>query len=338
MKYVLILAGGEGKRLWPISRIKSPKQFHPLINQNSMLENTINRILPLVPKEHIYISTNKSQLKLLKKAIKGGDFNIIGEPEVKNTAPAIGLATKIIFEKDKEAKIAVLPSDHYIKKEEKFRELLELAYKEAEKEQIVILGIKPERPETGYGYIKLKNQKPKAKMIYEVEKFVEKPDLETAKKYLASGLYLWNAGMFIYKASYMLDEFKKHLPNTYKNLSYKDYHKTDDISIDYGIIEKTKSLVVIPADIGWSDIGSWASLYQVLAKKPGENIIRARHLDLGSCGCLIIGNKRLIATVGLKNTIIIDTKDALLVCDMNKAQDVKKVVEELKQKKQEKYL
>lgn len=354
--YVLILAGGGGTRLWPKSRLKNPKQLQPLINKDSMLKNTVLRLAPLLPKQNIFIAINEKQATLVKKQLPGLSKNILAEPFLKNTAAAIGLATVVIRKKDPDAIIAVLPSDHFIQKEAEFCRLLKIAFKEAEKDQIILLGIKPERPETGYGHIKisskLKTQRPK--QIYPVEKFVEKPDLETAKEYIKSDQYLWNAGMFIYKAGFMLSEFKKYLPKTYHRLCdiekalgtknerrviEKEYQNVDEISIDYGIIEKAKNLAVIAADIGWSDIGSWAALYEILAQKPGENIIKnAEHLGIDTRGCLIYGNKRLIATVGLSDCVIIDTPDTLLVCSMNKAQDVKKIVEKLKEKGKKEYL
>ena len=342
--YAVIMAGGSGTRLWPKSRIKKPKQLFALINQDSMIKNTVDRLLPAVPKEKVFVATNIKQVKELKKHIPELSKNIIIEPFIRNTGPCIGFAS--LFMKNQEEPTAFLPSDSYIGKEKEFRRVLKRAGEVAEKDYLVTIGIRPTDPETGLGYIKM--GKPIEDEVYNVEKFVEKPNLETAKKYLASGKYLWNAGIFIAKPKVILNLFKELSPGIYKRLQKikqnpknleKEYQKMENISFDYTVTERAKKIAVVPGDFDWSDIGNWAKLLEILSKEIGENVvIGCEHFGVDTTGCLIHGTERFVATVGLKDVIVVDTPDVVLVCHKDKAQDVRKIVEKLKEMKKDHYL
>lgn len=336
--YVVIMAGGSGTRLWPKSRIKKPKQLYALINRDSMIKNTVKRLLPMVAKSNIYLATNKAQAKEIAKELPGFKKNLIIEPAMRNTGPCIALAAWHL--KDKAEVIAFLPADHYIGKEEQFRKTLKNAFEVAKKDYLTLIGIRPTDVDTGLGYIKTnsKFQIPNSKDAYKVEKFVEKPDLKTAKQYLKSGQYLWNGGMFIAKPSVMLALFKKHAPAILKNIE-KDYTKVPNISFDYAIAEKAKNVAVVAGDFAWSDIGNWEKLLTMFSKKEGDNIVvGCQHYGVDTKGCLIHGTERLVATIGLKDIIVVDTPDVVLVCHKDKAQEVRKIVEQLKVKKKEHYL
>ncbi len=299
-----------------------------------MIKNTVNRLIPLVGQKNIYLATNAAQAKEITKELPEFKKNLIVEPAIRNTAPCIGLAALKL--KDRAEVVAFLPADHYIVKEKVFQKVLQKAFEVAKNDYLVLIGIRPTDPDTGLGYIKMgQNIETDA---YQVAKFVEKPDLETAKKYLSSGKYLWNGGMFIAKPSVILDLFKKHAPEIHNGLA-KDYEKLPNISFDYAIAEKSTNIAVIPGDFAWSDIGNWGKLLEMLSNKNEDNIIvGCEHYGVDTSGCLIHGTERLVATVGLKDIIVVDTPDVVLVCHKDRAQDVKKIVEELKNKGKEKYL
>jgi len=339
--YIVIMAGGGGTRLWPKSRLKKPKQLQSLLGAESMLKNTIRRVLPIAPKEKIYIAANVAQVKELKKEISPIPIkNIILEPAMRNTGPCIGLAATLLSKKTDEP-IVFLPSDQYIGNEKKFHKTLFKAKNAAEKNYLVTIGIRPSDPDTGLGYIKM-GQKTDQE-VYEVEKFVEKPDLAAAKKFLLSGKYLWNAGMFVARPNVILKLFEKHAPQIYKHLEIirknptklqTEYTKIENISIDYAIAERAEKIAVVPGDFDWSDIGSWSRLLEKLSQKTGQNVVvGCAHYGVDTSGCLIHGTERVVATIGLKDVIVVDTPDVVLVCHKDKTQDVKKIVEKLKQEK-----
>jgi mannose-1-phosphate guanylyltransferase len=354
--YIVIMAGGSGTRLWPISRVNLPKQFHKFSSKRSLLQETFDRIKKLVPIENIFISvveqiakTSQDQLPEVSKS------NFIIEPDGKNTAPAIGLASSIITLINPDAIIASLASDHTISKVDKFQKVLIDAFNFTQKnpDYLITIGIKPTEPNTGYGYIKFK-RKISGQKAYEVSKFVEKPNLENAKKFLISGQYLWNASYFIFKASEMLKMFKSYEINIYNGLKKiikitetKDnkqdiqriYSKFPKIPFDTVIAEKHPKQVVFPANIGWSDVGSWASLYELLSKKhSNNNISQGHHIGIDDKNCLVYAQDKLLATVGLEDIIIVDTPDVTLVCNKNRSQDIKNLIEKLKSKGKNKYL
>jgi mannose-1-phosphate guanylyltransferase / mannose-6-phosphate isomerase len=347
MNYAVILAGGVGSRFWPFSRELEPKQFMQIIGQESLLQVTVKRLKGLVDPQHTYIITNK--IYFYEVLAQVGKFhipekNIILEPLGKNTAPAIGLCAKLISQKDKDAVLLVLPSDHYIKQTGNFIATLKKAIRCAQADLLVTLGIKPTAPSTGYGYIKVGR---KIDCYLKVEKFLEKPDLSKAKKYFKDSSFYWNSGMFIWKATVFLDEVKKYLPGLYANL--QKINSTDDIaevwpqiepiSVDYGIMERSRRIALLAANFYWTDLGSWEALSEIFPKDKKGNIANGDTLDLDSQGiCVFSKGNRLISTIGIKNAIIADTPDALLVCDRNRTQDVKKMVELIKSLKRKEHL
>lgn len=339
MVYAVILAGGVGSRFWPFSRELEPKQFMKLIGNSSLLQTTIGRIKPLIKPSNILIVTNNTYFYEVKSQIaKFGipDSNIILEPQGKNTAPAIGLCARLISLIDKNAVLLVLPSDHFIKDTDKFEKTIKNAIKCAKQNFLVTIGIKPINPSTSYGYIKVAK---KNSEYFTVDSFLEKPLLIKAKKYFKDKSFFWNSGMFIGKASTFLDEIRKYLPELSNSLgmiaSVKDigkvWPKIEAISVDYGIMEKSQRIALIPADFYWTDLGSWDALADIFPKDKKGNISSPDILNLDSTGVSIFNRgQRLISTIGLKDVIIADTPDALLVCDSKKTQEVKKIVSMIK--------
>lgn len=347
---ILILAGGTGKRLWPVSRQKSPKQSKSIIGNKTLLKATCQRVAKGFKKADIFLSVNLDQLAEINKDLCGVlQKHLIIEPVKRGTAAAIGLAC-INFKPDDI--IATVNSDHHIKNEQKFLQVLRQAEKVIKKypDHLLLIGINPTYPDTGLGYIKLADEVDKIgkDKIFKVESFKEKPDLATAKKYLKSWTYLWNPAYFVFRVNTMLKLFKKHLPAQYKilmkiknnpKLLPSEFKKINKISVDYGIIEKAKKMLCLPADFDWADIGHWQMVQEVLASKPTDNVIKGKYIHLDGQGNLIYSySDKLIATVGVKNSIIIETEDAILVCPKERAQEVKKIVEELERKKMKKYL
>ena len=343
--YVVILAGGSGTRFWPASRASYPKQFLPLVGENSMLQETLARIQTKVSGDRVYIVTNKRFQGIIQKqttAYKVPKANILLEPSGKNTAPAIAWAAAIINSRDPDAVMAVLPSDHLIQNKKAYLSILDEAVSLANDNYLVTLGIVPTRPETGYGYIKGRKIKRAGKILHEVEQFVEKPPIEKARHYLKTKRYFWNSGMFIWKTSTVLEEFRKLLPDLYQaftgGFSQKAVEKfcgsLNGISIDYGIMEKAKRVAVVPAaDIGWSDVGSWEALWEVSSKDADGNVYKGDVVQCSSQKNLVFGDKRLVALVGLERMVVVDTPDVLLVCRKDQSQSVKNIVDILKEKK-----
>ncbi|MDP3970335.1 MAG: sugar phosphate nucleotidyltransferase [bacterium] len=338
--YIVIRAGGVGTRLWPVSRTAKPKQLHALTGTDTLLQMSIDRVLDMEAPDHIYVSCSKTTEKNLKEELVGiPDENVIIEPALRDTTAAVGLETIIIAKKDPTAVIASLGSDHVITDKAEFQRILKLAEKviNDKPDHILCIGIAPDAPDTGYGYIEL-GAETEAE-VYEVKSFKEKPDQDTAQEFVHAGNYLWNANMFVWRADTVLDLFKEHQPEMYKQLmSIQDdpssleteYPKLEKVAIDYAIIEKTSKILAVPGKFGWNDIGDWSRLKDELSNS-NESHVNAEHLDIDSQNILIHSNTdRLIATIGLKDIIIVDTDDALLVCDKSQSQEVKKIVEELK--------
>ncbi len=354
--YALIMAGGVGSRLWPRSRKQSPKQLLNLTAEKTMLQEAVGRLEPLFRPEQIFIVTGADYVPAMREQVPALPAeNYIVEPAGHGTAPCIGLAAIYLQRLDPEAVMAVLTADHFIKKQETFQQALAVAERMARQGHLVTLGIKPTLPSTGYGYI-LRDEKLgdiENMEAYRVKRFTEKPDLPTARKFLATGRYYWNSGMFIWRVADIMNEFRRQMPRLYEQLKEIDaaigtaqaqealervWQDVENQTIDYGIMEGARDVAVIPVDIGWSDVGSWASLLDILPGDEDGNVITGRHLNIDTQDTLVYSPNRLVATIGLKNMIVVDTGDALLICPKNRAQDVKKIVNELKARGEENYL
>lgn len=352
--YGVILAGGSGTRFWPLSRERFPKQLLHIIGESTLLQQTFERLLHKIPANRVAIVTNAAQeesitlqLNQWKDDIAG---NVILEPEGRNTAPAIALAALQLLHQDPEAVMVVVPADHVVKASKKFMRAVQFASELAENGHLVTFGIQPTRPETGYGYIQpLKRRKVGTKgsfIGYSVARFVEKPDFTTAQRYCRSGNYFWNSGIFVWKASQILSELGLHQPAWFKSFiglqrrlgskefpSYlrKVYAKLESFSIDNAVMEHSARSVVVPIDVGWSDVGSWGSLEEVAHLDKNGNVRNGNILDLGSRHSVLFADRRVVATIGLTNMVVVDTPDATLVCPKDRAQDVKAIVNLLKQ-------
>lgn len=356
--YIVILAGGSGTRFWPLSRKSTPKQLMSVFGGKSMLQRTVERVLPLAPKRVIVV-TNKLQAAETRRQleyISGVPVDVVEEPVGRNTAPAIGLAASIIARFDPDGVMAVLPADHYIVDEERFREVLRQAKGVALEGKLVTLGITPTRPETGYGYIEA--EAGAQGEAAPVRRFVEKPPLERAIEFLESGRFYWNSGMFVWGACTILDQIGLLMPDlsaALARLAFEEelweladlkpqieeiYAGIKGESIDFGVMERATGVQVIPASFGWSDVGSWSALPEVMeSDRDGHVVIDARGaVSVGSRGCLAYGSGKMVAFVGVKDLVVVDTPDALMVCAKDAAQDVKKVVEELERRGAEEYL
>ncbi|MGD0282923.1 MAG: mannose-1-phosphate guanylyltransferase/mannose-6-phosphate isomerase [Dissulfurispiraceae bacterium] len=334
----LILAGGGGTRLWPLSRINYPKQFLKINSDKSLLQLTVERLLKVVTQDDIVVVTNR-KYKFYVKSDLPAIKHVIFEPAGRNTAPATVLGIKYCMEKlacSEDEVIFLCPSDHVIRPDEKFAECLRLADTIAREGYIVTFGVKPDRPETGYGYIKAGKGIGQGKDInfHDVERFIEKPDMETARRYVEDGSYYWNSGMFAFSIKTMLDEIGRHAPEI-KGLQIHEgfedvlrvFEQMPDISIDYAVMEKSDRVVVLPLDMYWNDIGSWDSLYDVLDKDEEKNVTQGDVLAIDTTGTLILGSKRQITTIGLKDCLIVETDDAILVAKKGEAQKVKEAVD-----------
>ena len=348
--YAVILAGGSGTRFWPLSRHEEPKQFLKMIGESSLLQETLKRVQPLVsPRNVLIVSNHLYQHKIHKQLKEFGVLkeNILLEPEGKNTAPAIAWAAFRISRLNPESVMMVLPSDHMITQSQNFLKNLREAIDLAEKRYLVTLGIVPTRPETGYGYLKIKERKIGSRKIQWVEEFVEKPSLPKAQKFLKERKYLWNSGMFVWKTAVILEAFHRLLPEVYHLLKSnhddrsipKVWKKLPSVSIDYGILEKSHDVVTVPAsNIGWSDLGSWEALAEIFASNEQGNILRGDVLEIDCKNTFVFGHKRLIATVGLNDLVVVDTPDALLICQKKQSQKIKDIVGLLKQQNRPQWL
>ena len=342
----LILAGGSGSRLWPLSRELYPKQLLNIQNTESLLQSTYERLLELIPQENIismtgvkHVSNVKYQLSKIAK-----DPVVLSEPISKNTAPAIAVGAKVILDNyKKDDVILVVPSDHLIHDVKGFAESVIEGQKYAEQGYIVTFGVTPAYPETGFGYINVQEDTGK------VSKFVEKPTQEDAEKYIKNGGYYWNSGIFMFKASTLIEELSKHAPSIYSILSNFDFSETQEIpyiefekmpaiSIDYALMEKSNKIAFVKLKSDWKDLGSWKSVYDISKKDENGNVKIGHVLDEGSKNSMIYSSSKLVATIGLENTVIVETEDAILACKADKAQDVKKVFDTLKKQKDNTHL
>lgn len=357
--YVVIMAGGSGTRFWPLSRTKTPKQLMSVFGGKSMLQRTVERVLPLAPKR-ILIVTNIHQADETARQVAGYTavpLTIVAEPVGRNTAPAIALAAALIDHHDPESTMLVLPADHYIRNEAEFCRIVQAAVEAAASGTLITLGIEPTRPETGYGYIEAGDAAASAS-LYPVRRFVEKPDAARAMAFLEAGNFYWNSGMFIWKTAAILRELSLQMPELMAAVAGISFAAPDwDIaalqpqiealygtirseSIDYGVMERAAAVQVIPACFGWSDVGSWSALPEVI--DPDNNgivaLATAGLIAIDSRDSLVYGGGKLTALVGVANLIVVATDDALLVCHQDRAQDVKKVVETLQQSGRQEFL
>jgi len=337
----VIMAGGKGERFWPLSREKFPKQLLSLIGKRSLLQETVKRIQPFIPPRDVLVVTSRPLAETVKYQLpQVPRNNIISEPVGRNTAPCIGLVAKMIKE---DAVMVVLPADHIIKPGRKFLDTLKKAVTLArETENLIIIGIKPTYPATGYGYIeagtKYRRQGTSDKpQVFRVERFVEKPDRKKAKGFLKSGIFFWNSGMFVWKKSVILKAIRRYMPSLYRGLEMissknisKLYPKLPNVSIDYGIMEKAKNSLMIPADFSWEDVGSWESLDKFLSRDENKNAIIGRVSTIDSRNCIIVNRKGLLSVIGVSDLIIVSTEDATLVFPKGKGQEVKRLVEKLR--------
>lgn len=348
--YALIMAGGGGTRLWPLSRKGRPKQMLPLVEDRTMFQISVERLDPLLPPQNILIVTGRNQVEQLSRSTPQIPLeNFIIEPFGKNNGPAVGLAMMHIQRRAPEALVAVLAADHHIANKEKFRRVLGSAAELAAQGYIVTLGIDPTFPSTGYGYIK--RGEPLARIgdfeSYHAAGFTEKPNLETATQFLLDGRYSWNSGMFLFQTDQALKEYACQQPAMYALLQEIDaaigtdhYESTLErlwpqmptLSIDYAIMEKAEHMAVIPVDMGWSDIGSWATLYEVLEGDQNGIVTRGAghgHIHIDTKDTLVFSDRRVV-TIGIEDLVIVDTEDVLLVCHRDRSQDVRKVIDQLK--------
>jgi mannose-1-phosphate guanylyltransferase len=337
--YGLILAGGKGSRLYPLSRADQPKQFLKLINDKSFLVNTVDRIMPLIDRDNIYIVTNMDYKEKVKDELIGiREENIFVEPANKETATCIGLSAVKLLKQDANAVMVVLPSDHYIQGEKNYIDTLSQAIEMANRRRcIVTLGIEPSRPETGYGYIEMGERTAGSIPTYRIARFTEKPNSEVAKDFILKGTYLWNSGMFIFRADVILREIEKYLPKLHKSLMeiYKNlgeeneesvikdqYELIDGISIDFGVMQRTRKAYVIKCDFSWDDMGSFGALSRLLSTYRNNSISKNVYID--DCeNCSIFGDKNLIIGFGIKDLVVVDAGDVILVMDKNKDQEIK---------------
>jgi mannose-1-phosphate guanylyltransferase len=363
--YAVIMAGGSGTRFWPLSRRMRPKQFLSIGTEESLMQETVKRLIPLVPMENIRIVAGKHHVAAITEHLPNltADALLI-EPCARNTAPCVGLAAIHIAHKNPDAVMAVLPSDHHISDTQGYQRIFETAVEIARTGDIVTLGITPNRPETGYGYIEFNQddgqaRTPKGTQVYTVERFVEKPDKETAEDYLKSKRFLWNSGMFFFTARTILEAINRHLPEIaaglniiseaigrpdYATILDQTFSSMKSISIDYGIMEPVSQpgdathLRVLPASIGWNDVGHWGALDEYADKDKHENVIVGNAVAVDTTQSVIHATSATVAVIGLDNIVVVQTEDAILVCPKDRAQDVRQVVEALKAAKRKELL
>ncbi len=343
----LILAGGLGTRFWPLSRSQYPKQVLRLLGSESMIQATIERLLPRIPAERLAVVTSTAQaevisLELRRKGWQG--IRIILEPEGKNTAPAVGLAAVLLGAGDPRGLLAVFPADHFIGDPASLLAALDRGAVWAAAGYLVTFGIPPSHPETGYGYIKQGPPLDPAGTGFKAARFIEKPEASQARAFLDEGGYYWNSGIFLFRRDALLEAFKRSLPEVYRGLVriqqgkpapdflaevYQDF---PNISLDHGIMEHAARVAVVPVEMGWNDVGTWGALQEIFPRDAQGNVVQGRILDRGSKGCTFFAQGRLVATIGLENTIVVDTQDATLVCHRDRVQEVKDLVAELHQR------
>jgi mannose-1-phosphate guanylyltransferase len=350
--YGLILAGGRGTRFWPRSRRRSAKQVLSIVGERSLIQSTVDRLAPLIPPERLWVLTNELlRDEIVRQLPTIPRRQILAEPAQRNTAPAIGLAAHILHSLDRNAVMGVFPSDHVIGKPRRYLQLARAAFHAASKGKMVVLGIAPRWAETGYGYIEFpRGTRPGALDPVRVLKFHEKPDARTARKYLAAERFFWNAGMFFWRAEVLLEALRRYLPKTATLLAslprFSDKSFTsalnqtfplcENISVDYAVLERVANVEGLACDdIGWNDVGSWNAVYELLPRDRDGNAARSLIVSADSRGNYIDAGKKLVALLGANNLIVVDTPDALLIADRNRAQQVGDIVKLLEKNKRE---
>ncbi len=345
--YAVIMAGGSGTRFWPLSRRKHPKQLLELFGRGSLLEQTVERIRPVIPSERIYVFTNELvRGEVVRRLPRIPRQQIVAEPVGRNTAPTIGLAAHEIVRRDSDALMVILPADHVITKPTAFRHVLRAGCEVGSIEgHSVVVGLRPTRPDTGYGYVRRGAPWGRAagRDVFEVEKFTEKPPRAVARRYVASGRYFWNGGMFIWRASTLLSNFQRFQPRmagllhriadaggvrnrpTLRRL----FPRLEKISVDYALMEKISNIFVVAADVGWSDVGSWQVVHELSPKDADGNVRPRESLCLEASGNVIFSPDKFVVTLGVRDLIVVETDDALLICARGRSQEVGKAVEEL---------
>jgi len=353
----VILAGGKGTRFWPLSRENCPKQMLNIVGEDTLLRQTIKRLHQFISSDNVWIITTDILAQDIRFHLKplGNDadkIRFIIEPSGRNTAPAVALAAMTLNKLSSDPVMVVMPSDHIIRDTKQFQDKLRLAVEAAQEGYLVTFGIVPTRPETAYGYIRSgKPFKNSGDEIFHAEGFFEKPDAKTAESFLRQGSYYWNSGIFVWKASKILQEVESHLPSLYRGLqkigelndlqneTLKElYSSLESISIDHGVMEKSRDVLVMPVDFGWCDLGNWTALTDVLERDEQGNILQGNSIDIGSENCTVIAGDRVLATIGLKDMVVIDTADATLVSSKEMVHEVRKVVETLKRNNREEHL
>jgi mannose-1-phosphate guanylyltransferase len=354
----VLLAGGRGTRFWPRSRTRTPKQLLNITGSETMLRETADRLAPLVPLKNIWAVTNVEQAAAVRRELRGVPAaHILAEPTGRNTAAAIGLAAIHLMHEHGDALMAVLPSDSFVAEAAQYRSLVRAALEIARApENLVVLGVPPTRPETGYGYIERAGvaARPRGVTAYAVRRFTEKPELPLARRYVASRKYLWNAGMFFWRVSTFLENLKRFLPDTHEALLElsgtigtrgldsalrRIYPRLENISVDFAVMEPATRMpgaprvFVIPADVGWSDIGSWAAAYELLAARRGANVSAGPSFALDASGNYFWSPKKLVAAIGVRDIVLVETDDALLLCSRERSQEVGKIVKWLEERK-----
>jgi mannose-1-phosphate guanylyltransferase len=353
----VVMAGGGGTRLWPKSRERYPKQMHALVTEKPLVQDTTERLQRILGEDRVYIVTNAHHAKVIESTMPFMAGKMIIDPYRRDTAPCIGLAAVYLSKIDPDAVMGVFPSDPYIGIEDSFAQVVKVGGKLAAAGHVVTVGILPTGPETGYGYIEMGDAVEAADgvPVHRVRRFVEKPSKEKAEEYVAAGRYLWNSGMFMWSIPTVLSLFEKHMPDTFARLMRireaigtpneaavvdREYREMDKISIDYGIMEKLDDILVVPGAFDWNDIGNWATVCDITPKDTDGNVVQAhRHIGIDTTDSLIVGTGgRVVATIGVNDLIIIDTEDAILICRKDRAQDVKKIVDKLKERDLHEYL
>lgn len=361
----ILMAGGSGTRLWPLSRAGAPKQVHALLDEETLLQKTAKRLIRGFGTERLWVTTHSDYADRVRKELPQVSAKHLSlEPVRRDTAPALGLALIRILREDPDAVIMYANSDNYVRDVPEFLRVLKVAegVVRANPERLALIGVRPTYPETGYGYIRMGDVVVRSAgkkgqgedEVFSVRGFVEKPDLKTAKRYLASWEYLWNPTLLVARGATLLDCYVRHLPEMYAHLMTiknalgtkneqavvkKTFPAIQPISLDYGILEKEKGMVVIPAAFGWTDVGSWRAVHDILAADPKATVARGLHASIDSSANLVVSTTgKLVATIGIHDMIVVETEDAVLICPKARAQEVKRLVAEMAKKKLEKYL